>query len=1119
MTIVDALERTAAIDPGRSFCISAPAGSGKTELLIQRYLRLLSRVGQPEQVLAITFTRKAAAEMRDRVVQALGAALEDRLCAGAHEERTRELAQRTLAADAAGGWHLLRNVSRLNIKTIDSFCGGLTRQMPVLSQFGGQAGLLDDAGELYAEAVQNLFRAVDGDDPVSPDLRVLMLHFDNNWERLRELLVAMLARRDQWRGYVGVHRAPEESEAFLLDTVEELVREELSGLAACLAPHAEALWELQCYAAANLGAAPPAAFPGCEPGDVGSWRSLAAMLLTRGGGWRRRITVAEGFPPGKGEAQAMKSRLQSLIAELAGIEGLQQRLAAVDTLPEMVRGSGSWQLLVHLSRLLPRLAAELLLVFQRHGAVDHTQVALSALQALGEDDAPTELALRLDYLIEHILVDEFQDTSVNQYELLHCLTRGWGEYNATHPGAPRTLMIVGDGMQSIYGFRGANIGLFLKARSEGFNGVSLTHLALSSNFRSDEGVVAWVNDTFARAFPPRDDIGRGQVGYTPATAVRPPGDRPAVGMHAFHGDAALAQEVDFICRSIAAAVEDPGCRSIAVLGRTRGQLQPVLEGLRRARVPHNAQDLASLAESPVVADLYNLCRALANRADRLAWFALLRSPWCGLRLQDLLEIGRWGSEPPCTPVWPALRDEALRERLSPEGKARVETILPVLERALEMRDRRALRVLIEQAWFDLGGPACAADAAQLEDAERFFQLLEMAEAEGVGLDAGWLARRLEKQFMTGGNPAAKVQVMTLHRAKGLEFDLVVIPQLARLPRSEGRPLLLWDEHSGASGERTFLLAADDHSGTDEPTLYNFLRQRRDEKALFEGIRLLYVGVTRAVRQLLLTASLATDEETGEFRSPAARSLLSVIWPTFQEQMTSHSPALMPAGADPAAWGAPLVRLRGDERRRPIPNPPEESPGDANIPAPPGNHVERSVGTVVHLALERLSLRERLPGGVEPADRLVWRRALQGLGLWGEILDQAIAAVEESVAATLASERGRWVLSCRHGEARSEWALTCAGPDGTPLDLVIDRTFVDRESGTRWIVDYKTSRPEGGETLEAFLAREAENYRAQLALYRDALAAMATSPVRCALYFTRLGRFHRLPDLDWTPGVS
>ena len=197
------------------------------------------------------------------------------------------------------------------------------------------------------------------------------------------------------------------------------------------------------------------------------------MLLTRGGGWRRRITVAEGFPPGKGEAQAMKSRLQSVIAELAGIEGLQQRLAAVDTLPEMARGSGSWQLLVHLSRLLPRLAAELLLVFQRHGAVDHTQVALSALQALGEDDAPTELALRLDYLIEHILVDEFQDTSVNQYELLHCLTRGWGEYNATHPEAPRTLMIVGDGMQSIYGFRGANIGLFLKARSEGFNGVSL----------------------------------------------------------------------------------------------------------------------------------------------------------------------------------------------------------------------------------------------------------------------------------------------------------------------------------------------------------------------------------------------------------------------------------------------------------------------------------------------------------------------------------------------------------------------------------------------------------------------------------------------------------------------
>ena len=140
---VDQAERAAAIAPTRSFCVSAPAGSGKTELLIQRYLGLLSRVARPEQVLAITFTRKAAAEMRERVIEALESARGGEPCDSPHQQVTRTLAEQVLAADERGDWHLVRDISRLNIKTIDSFCSGLTRQMPVLSQMGGQAGVQD----------------------------------------------------------------------------------------------------------------------------------------------------------------------------------------------------------------------------------------------------------------------------------------------------------------------------------------------------------------------------------------------------------------------------------------------------------------------------------------------------------------------------------------------------------------------------------------------------------------------------------------------------------------------------------------------------------------------------------------------------------------------------------------------------------------------------------------------------------------------------------------------------------------------------------------------------------------------------------------------------------------
>jgi ATP-dependent exoDNAse (exonuclease V) beta subunit len=1114
MNIVDAPQRALAIDPGRSFCVSAPAGSGKTELLIQRYLGLLARVERPEQVLAITFTRKAAAEMRGRVVEALQAARADEACDGAHQRVTRELARGALAADERHNWQLEQNISRFNIKTIDSFCGALTRQMPVLSEFGGQAALLDDATELYAEAVSDLFRQLDEGHPAGADMAALMLHFDNNWERLQDLLVRMLARREQWRPYVGLHHAPEESEAYLVATVTALVAAELATLSERLAPYQGELLDLWRYAAGNLGSPVPTAFPGTGPGDVAAWRSLRELLLTRDGGWRKSVSTTIGFPAGKGEAQARKEQFKALLAELAQLDGLEQVLADVTFLPEMAPGSEGWQLLIHLSRVLPMLAAQLLLVFQRRGAVDHSQVALSALQALGEDDAPTELALRLDYRIEHILVDEFQDTAINQYELLRLLTRGWGSHNESNPGAPRTIMVVGDGMQSIYGFRGANVGLFLKARLQGFNGVRLEPLNLLCNFRSDAGVVEWVNASFAAAFPAEDDVNRGRVRYTPATPVRPHGATAAVGLHVFSGEQAREQEVEFICDEIAAGCARATDESIAVLGRSRGQLQPVLAGLQRRGIAYNAQDMDSLAESALVGDLFSLCCALANPADRLAWMALLRAPWCGLLLADLHRIAQWGAAPRYAPLLQAMADEGLRKTLSDDGRQRVETLYAVLAWAQHKRDRLGLRAWIECTWLQLDGPATATTEAELADAESFLQLLEQAEREGLGLDTQWLARRLEKQYMNAGEPGARVQVMTLHKAKGLEFDLVVLPQLARPPRPDGRQLMLWDEHGDLEGERRFLLAADDHSGKGEPTLYNYLQQRRAEKSLLEGTRLLYVGATRAVRRLLLTASLATDPRTGALRPPTARSLLSPIWDSCQQQVVNHEPALLPAPAS-SQGQRPLVRLRRLSGAAAT-TAAQARPG-GNVPTRAANLAERSVGTVVHLALEELSARTPLPEQVSDRDRQRWRAELVRLGLWGDGLVAAMAAVEQAVVATLAAGgAGRWLLGSGHRQARSEWALTSVDPEGAIQELVIDRTFIDTDTGLRWLIDYKNSRPAPQQSLEDFLAGQGAVYRDQLLRYRRALRELGPEPLRCALYFTALGHLHHLPDLDLAP---
>ncbi len=1112
--VADAPARAAAIDPSLSFCVSAPAGSGKTELLIQRYLCLLSRVERPEQILAITFTRKAAAEMRQRVMHALQSAMVGDPCENPHQQVTRTLAQQALAADERGSWSLLSNIARFNIKTIDSFCAGLTRQMPILSQFGGQASVQDDVTPLYTEAVIELYKLLDEEHPVACDVAALLLHFDNNWERVQELLVAMLARREQWRGYVGVPHAPAAAEAYLIAAVASLVQDELGELARLLAPYTEELLALLQFSAANLSLSPPIRFPRSSAQDLPAWRTLKNLLLIKSGDWRKAVTKNEGFPSGKGELQRRKEQLLEVLAQLQHIDGLQERLAAVQTLPEIEAASVSWQLVLHLSRLLPTLAAQLLLVFQKHGVVDHSQVAQSALLALGDDDAPTELALRLDYHIEHILVDEFQDTAITQYELLHKLTRGWGEYNEDSPQTPRTLMIVGDGMQSIYGFRGANVGLFLKARREGFNGVALQHLELRCNFRSDAGVVDWINQTFMHVFPAQNDVQRAQVRYSHATAVRPAAHEQPVEMHAFSGEHARIQEVEFICAHIANVVAS-GSGTLAVLGRSRSHLQPIIKRLKQLQIPCNAPDLDSLAQSPVVADLLTLCRALANDADRLAWMALLRAPWCGLRLADLLCVAQCGEGPTAAPVWSTLQSAQLYQTLSHDGKVRLQHLLPVLRQAREKRDRLSLRIWIEQAWLGLGGPQCAPDVASLQDAESFLQLLEQADVEGVGFDLAWLSRRLQQCYMSAGDPDSRIHLMTLHKAKGLEFERVIIPQLDRLPRGDGRAVLLWDEHSNTLGERSFLLAADDLGPADAPTLYNYLKVQRQQKTLLETTRLLYVGATRAVSGVLLTASVSWDEKTGLPTAPSKHSLLRPIWQTFVQQMSVHQPCAIAVSVDPLRSTPLLLRL---------PRVPVEAVVDYAVSDPPqrvgrttarpDSFAERSIGTVVHLALEELSRRPQLPATASTADQRRWAMALQREGLWGSELDTALHTVLSAIGQTLrANHSGRWVLSSGHNDAHSEWRLTCVNAQGNIQDISIDRSFIDRDTGQRWIIDYKNSRPASGESLDAFAARESASYKVQLMLYRDAVRQLGAEPLRCALYFTALGYLHVVVELD------
>jgi ATP-dependent helicase/nuclease subunit A len=1125
MSIVDSSARARALDPTLSFCVTAPAGSGKTELLIQRYLTLLARVDTPEQVLAITFTRKAAAEMRERVLQSLQDAEQGTVCSSPHQQITRQLAESVLATSSDRSWSLVKNSVRLNIKTIDAFCGSLTRQMPVLSQFGGHANVTDDALELYGEAVSDLFQSVGQEGGVSEDIKALMLHFDNNWAKLSDLFVAMLGRREQWGSYVGVHHQADEAQQYLIATVQTLVDEALKSVSDKLSGYSSELLRAVNYAAGNLDEPQLDVFPTANYSEFSAWQRIRQLLLTaaKEGKWRSRLDKNMGFPAGKGEATEAKDRLKLIIENLSDIDGLLEELAAISYLPAIESNSESWRLVLHLSRVLPTLSALLLLVFQRRGVVDHTQVALSALQALGEDDRPTDLALRLDYQLQHILMDEFQDTAINQYDLVSRLTRGWGEHNSVNLKNPRSLMIVGDGMQSIYGFRNANVGLFLRARQEGFNGVLLEPLSLQSNFRSDPKVVDWVNETFVHAFPARDNIAKSQVSYTHSSAVQPTQPDACVALHSFQGDHAAAQEVDYICIQIQEGVTDSRCQSIAVLARTRGHLKAILDRLKQLGIGYSAPDIDSLASSAVVMDLMSLCRALLNPADSLAWAAILRAPWCGLSLADLHAIacattrGFSGLEP-----WSQLLSIETADTLSDDGRLRLLAFTAAITRAHHNRDRLALRIWIEHLWLDLGGPEAVENAVQLEDAERFFQLLEEAEQEGQGLNVPWLESRLQRLFVNSQDPASKVQLMTLHKAKGLEFDWVIIPSLQKITRSNSKPLLNWDDYTSASGQRGFLLAANDHSKVGEPSLYNYLELQRANKSLEETTRLLYVGVTRAVSRLYMTACLNYIEEKNEYRPPSSRSLLGRIWPQFADQMCSHPALELQSTTDPSAdIDVRTIRRHSSSllcKQPVVAAISSELASDPNTPLRSLNYVDRYVGTVVHLALERYANSDVIATHYTDLDKQRWRFELRRLGLANAALEQAQRQVESSIMTVLQDDVGRWLLSSEHDQARSEFTLTYVDNSVTAKHLIVDRTFIDTKTGIRWLIDYKNSTPDNGEPQESFFKREATQYSAQVLQYKDALREISDHPINCALYFTALGHLEVLSSISDGPAT-
>jgi ATP-dependent exoDNAse (exonuclease V) beta subunit len=1083
----DIAERRRAIDPERSFIVQAPAGSGKTELLIQRFLTLLARVDEPEEVVAITFTKKAAGEMRDRVLASLERAQSGEPLENPRDAQQNELALAVLERSQAAGWDLLRNPGRLRIDTIDALSHAIVRAMPWLSRFGAMPEPVEDAGELYGMAASRTVRLLGGTAQQDSDaIRTLLEHLDVNVRTCERLIAQMLGRREQWLPIVTAGDIADLRQ-ILEANMSDLVQFELTQ-ARSLLPE-------------DIAAALPRAIqlermPDTDPLALPLWKELADKLLTQKGDWRKKLPAVDAL---RGERH----------------EPLREALHALRDLPAPYYQDSQWRVLEALFHALKLAAANLRVVFQSRGQVDFNEITQAALDALGPVEQPSDLAFALGHKIRHLLVDEFQDTSESQKELLLKLTAGWDD------GDGRTLFLVGDPMQSIYRFRQAEVGVFLETRSAGLGPLHPEPLSIQVNFRSSPEVVSWANACFAKAFPAVEDAAMGAVPFSDSVAFR--WESGTVGVHPQferNDEAEAVLTADLIAR---ARAESPSQR-IAVLVRARPHLVAIVKELRARGWKYRAVKVDTLAESEVVRDLLALTRALVHLADRPAWLAVLRAPWCGLTLTDLHAIAGWDH---AATIWTLLHAPGIV--LSEDGSARVKRFLQAIDPLMKQRRRVALRHWVEGSWIRLGGPACCRGEADRADAAEFFDLLQEFEQGGDLPEFDQIERRLSELF-TKPDPGAddSLQVMTIHQAKGLEFDTVILPGLGKSGRMDDARLMHWLRH----GDRLVLApvpatVSEDGTLDDGDPLYRYLASVESRKESNEMARLLYVAVTRARRTLHLIGHVAV-KKGGEMGRPDRRSLLHRMWPMVEEQFQAAFAGWKPSrgpGGD-AVPAAALRRLRADWKRR--------APGglaaagltpvDPPFEVAPFEWVSstlRHVGVLTHALLHRC-LREG--GDVEwvRAQRPAVRRSLLSLGVPPGECNEACGKVESALTRTLADPRGAWTLAASHEDSRSEVALT-GRIGGEVVRGVVDRTFVG-DDGVRWVVDYKTSSHEGA-GLEWFLDNEMIRYQDQLERYGRLFREMEPErPVKLGLYFPLLGgwREWELPPLlsdpasPWNP---
>ncbi|MGX5202401.1 UvrD-helicase domain-containing protein [Aliikangiella sp. IMCC44632] len=1160
--VSDQSVRDELLNPFESFIVQAPAGSGKTELLTQRILALLAVVEKPENILAITFTRKAAAEMRNRVVSALQLGQQPQPSAS-HEKKRWDLAQKVIQRDTALGWNLLENSSRLNITTIDSLSSSLSNALPLLSQTGVLPKVEENAQSYYLQAAQALIESVAEDNEYSSHILTLLQHKDNNVSQVIELVAQMLAKRLQWIGSVTRHSRQFDS-ASLIESFEVIMTEKLQKAYAVIPTDILCeLPELLNQASEVLvkkGAQnkvyicqlePQAAIKFPQVADLPTWKAIAELFLkaAKKPEVYTSFNVKNGFPTAKDASNVIeeerfsknKSQVLLIAEQLKTMPEVVDLLDQIRQLPDDVERSFTQEALHAAVALLPIAVGHLKLIFKQYNLVDFSELAIASLNALGHADSPSDLALVLDHRLEHILIDEFQDTSTPQIELIKMLTAGWDD------SLQRSLFLVGDPMQSIYRFRDANVSLFMQIREQGLEQIKILPRNLEVNFRSNFKIVNWVNQQFSQLMPELEDLTYSAVSYAPSVAFHQQDVGAKVETYLTidaESHWLQAEKILEIVKShLASNAKRDKPQTLAILARGRGHLVEIIELLNQHSIVYQAVEIDRLSQKMVVKDITNLAFALCDDYDQLSWVSCMRSPWFGLSLNDIRLIMTTSDN-----VQPMLqRIKAASNNISTLGQERCQRILPLLEAARQQKGKKPFKKWLFGCFKALGGMYQLDYSSEQADLIVCVEKLATLQQGGELGDRKKVNEAIERLF-AAPNPLAdaQIQVMTIHKSKGLEFDTVILPRLDAMKPGGDSSLLKWTEVVDEQGDAHNLLAISRETGQNNDPVYQFISFLDSKKSFYEDQRVLYVAATRAKQNLILLGNLKQDLKKGEIKTPPSGSFLNMLWPGIKDNysviLAKSEAALEQHNLHPskAQYDSRQIKRVNLECAAKLPknvrttNCLEALNSHPDVPLEPQQRdlfaahtigaganaamaqsqatefavtsdIAVAIGTVMHRQLQWISENYQPNFKLPPNWPELTRTQLVSLLAFSlpEELQNAIDAVVKGVTMTLEDPLGKMIVG-PNDDAASELVLHKKIEDGGVLTRIIDRTFIKDE--VRWIVDYKSSTPEKGESLAQFLQREKQVYFVQLSDYFRMFSQLEKRPIRCGLYFPLLSHF-------------